>query len=159
MCRLLKQKGKSAPVPVILIGGCKVSGETVARGLDAGAPDFIRKPIGNVRLAAKLRVMLRIKKYEDELRRLNIQLKKQVRKRWRDSEEKCKNVSYGTREVDTEGKYLFLSPKMEEILGYPSEKLIGKSVFNFTAPGERKRLKKTCRNSSRKRTFQRVWQM
>jgi DNA-binding response OmpR family regulator len=40
-------------------------------GLEAGADDFISRPIDNIELVARIKVMLRIKRAENELREIN----------------------------------------------------------------------------------------
>lgn len=39
-------------------------------------------------------------------------------------------------EVDAEGKYTYVSPKVEEILGYPPEEVLGRTPFDFMVPDE-----------------------
>ena len=82
LCRRLKaQKGPTAPFPVVLVTAYDSDAALRASGLDAGADDFLTKPIDRLELIAKLRVMLRIKAAEDELRRLNAHLEDVVRQR------------------------------------------------------------------------------
>jgi len=81
MCRRLKSDERTASVPVILITAHQTTSELKARGLEAGADDFISKPIDNLELVARIKVMLRIKHSEDELREMNLRLEELVRKR------------------------------------------------------------------------------
>ena len=69
MCRRLKANPRTALIHVILMTGHRAASELKAQGLEAGADDFIDKPIDNVELAAKLRVMLRLRAAEQALRR------------------------------------------------------------------------------------------
>ena len=78
MCRRLKSDDSTAHIPIICVTGHACSTELKVRGLEAGAMDFIAKPVTNVELVAKIKVMLRIKEAEDRLRELNARLEDQV---------------------------------------------------------------------------------
>ena len=41
-------------------------------------------------------------------------------------------------EIDPEGKYTYVSPTVEQVLGYAPEEMLGKPFFDFFPPGERK---------------------
>lgn len=81
LCRLLKSNPDTRDIPVILLTAHESTPELKAEGLQAGAEDFIGKPIHNLELVARVSVMLRIKHSEDELRSANIELEQQVAER------------------------------------------------------------------------------
>jgi signal transduction histidine kinase len=82
LCRRLRaQGGPAAPFPIVLVTAYDSDAALRASGLDAGAEDFLSKPIDRVELVAKVRVMLRIKAAEDELRRVNAHLEDVVTQR------------------------------------------------------------------------------
>jgi len=81
MCRRLKADPRTAPIHIILVTAHQASPELKAQGLEAGADDFIAKPINNVELAAKLRVMLRLRAAENALRRERDHLEETVQER------------------------------------------------------------------------------
>jgi two-component system cell cycle sensor histidine kinase/response regulator CckA len=62
----------------------------------------------------------------------------------RDSEEKFRNlVELATDwiwEINAEGVYTYVSPKVTDILGYLPEEIIGKTPFNLMSPDEAKRV-------------------
>lgn len=66
VCRRLKTNKKWCHIPVVLITVLD-SREDMARGLDAGADDFLSKPVSGLELQARVRSMLRIKTQFDEL--------------------------------------------------------------------------------------------
>jgi two-component system sensor histidine kinase/response regulator len=66
VCRRLKADERWRHTPVILVTSLD-SKEDLARGLDAGADDFLSKPVNVLELRARVRSMLRIKKRYDEL--------------------------------------------------------------------------------------------
>ena len=66
VCRRLKSDEKLKHIPIIIVTAldCK---ETMVRGLDEGADEFLAKPVTGYELRARVRSMLRIKKLYDEL--------------------------------------------------------------------------------------------
>ncbi|MEY3297448.1 MAG: hypothetical protein RLZZ597_708 [Cyanobacteriota bacterium] len=68
-CRLLKQDSQWRNLPVIMVTSLN-SKQDLARCLDAGADDFIAKPVNSAELRARLKSMLRIKQQYDNLQRL-----------------------------------------------------------------------------------------
>jgi len=53
-------------VPVVLVTALQDSSDRI-RGLEAGADDFLSKPVNEAELTARVRSLLRIKRYTDEL--------------------------------------------------------------------------------------------
>jgi signal transduction histidine kinase len=66
VCERIKINESWRHIPLILITALN-SKEDVVRGLDAGAEEFLSKPINGVELRARVRSMLRIKKQYDQL--------------------------------------------------------------------------------------------
>jgi putative two-component system response regulator len=65
-CRLLKHNPATRLVPVVLVTALHDSRDRL-RGLEAGADDFVTKPVNGAELTARVRSLLRIKRYTDEL--------------------------------------------------------------------------------------------
>jgi putative two-component system response regulator len=66
VCRALKQDAATRLIPVVLITALQQS-EARIHGLEAGADDFISKPFNAHELRARVRSLLRIKRYTDDL--------------------------------------------------------------------------------------------
>lgn len=66
LCERLRRNPKWQHVPIILVTALD-SKQDLARGLDAGADDFLHKPYNGLELRARVRSMLRIKQRHDEL--------------------------------------------------------------------------------------------
>jgi signal transduction histidine kinase len=66
VCEHLKGDKRWQHIPIILVTALS-STEDLVRGLDAGADDFLNKPVDSVELRARVRSLLRIKKQYDEL--------------------------------------------------------------------------------------------
>lgn len=66
-CRRLKAHPATAHIPVVMITSLNDQGERV-RGLDAGADDFLIKPVDQATLFSRLRALLRVKQVLDAWR-------------------------------------------------------------------------------------------
>ncbi|MBI4383527.1 MAG: response regulator [Nitrospinae bacterium] len=65
-CRTLKQNPRRRFVPVILMTGIKQREERI-KGIEAGADDFLSKPINAPEVIARIRSLLRLKTMVDQL--------------------------------------------------------------------------------------------
>lgn len=65
-CRQLKSDPETRLVPVVLITALQGSRDRV-RGLEVGADDFLMRPVNTAELTARVRSLLRIKRFTDEL--------------------------------------------------------------------------------------------
>jgi two-component system cell cycle response regulator len=67
VCRRIKSNPKTAHIPVVMVTALDQSSDRVA-GLDAGADDFLTKPVDDAALFARVRSLVRLKMMTDELR-------------------------------------------------------------------------------------------
>jgi putative two-component system response regulator len=65
-CRALKQNPATRLVPVVLVTA-GTDRDSRMRGIDAGADDFLNKPVNQLELRARVRSLTRIKRYTDDL--------------------------------------------------------------------------------------------
>ena len=68
VCRRLKADPATAHIPVVLVTALDHPADRV-RGLEAGADDFLTKPVDELALIARVRSLARFKQVVDELRR------------------------------------------------------------------------------------------
>jgi putative two-component system response regulator len=66
VCRRLKADPATRLIPVVLISGLSAVADRV-RGIEAGADDFLTKPFAGAELKARIRSLMRLKRYTDEL--------------------------------------------------------------------------------------------
>ncbi len=66
VCRRLKQEAPTRLVPIILLTALGAE-EARIRGIEVGADDFITKPFSRAELKARVRSLLRLKAFTDEL--------------------------------------------------------------------------------------------
>ncbi|GAB6061322.1 diguanylate cyclase [Deferrisoma palaeochoriense] len=74
VCRELRRRETNDDYIPILMLTAKGDVEDLARGLDAGADDYISKPFDNVELVARVRSLLRIRALQKRLFRQNLEL-------------------------------------------------------------------------------------
>ena len=67
VCRRIKANPKTAHLPVIMVTALDQPSDRVA-GLEAGADDFLTKPVDDAALFARVRSLVRLKMMTDELR-------------------------------------------------------------------------------------------
>lgn len=68
--RLLKESEQTYNIPVIISTGKMTSSEDLRIALEAGAVDFVRKPIDHIELTARINTALRIKEQHEAIQQL-----------------------------------------------------------------------------------------
>jgi putative two-component system response regulator len=68
VCRRLKQDPETCLTPVVLVTGLTASEDRI-RGIEVGANDFLSKPVDRNELLARVKSLLALKAYTDELER------------------------------------------------------------------------------------------
>lgn len=66
ICAGLKNDASTRLIPIVLITALNDSSDRI-RGLDAGADDFLTKPVNPAELRARVRSLVRLKRYTDDL--------------------------------------------------------------------------------------------
>jgi len=78
LCRRLRAEPATTLVPVILVTSLDPQSERVT-GIEAGADDFLSKPVNWDELFARVKSLLRIKRLQDEVKSWNAQLEQRVK--------------------------------------------------------------------------------
>ena len=73
VCERIKKNVETRFIPVIMITALKELKDKI-RSLEVGADDFISKPFENVELLTRVKSLLRIKRYHDQLEEKNLEL-------------------------------------------------------------------------------------
>jgi adenylate cyclase len=77
VCRKVRQNPATASLPIVMVTALDPSQERV-KGIEAGADDFLTKPINQPELLARVRSLLRVKALHDQLTELNRTLEARV---------------------------------------------------------------------------------
>ena len=68
--RIIRKHEDTSEIPVIMATGEMISSENLKTALEAGAWDYIRKPIDFIELRARINSALRLREQQDEIKRL-----------------------------------------------------------------------------------------
>src|SRR5438309_412706 len=98
LCRRLRGAPATALLPIVLVTSLDAQGERI-KGLEAGADDFLSKPVNWEELFARVRSLLRIKALQDELRALNAALEERVRRQVAELEQLGRLKRFFSRQV------------------------------------------------------------
>ena len=138
LCRMLKKNVSTRIIPVVMVTALKER-EDRKKALDAGAEDFLNKPLDQFELIARVKSLLRIKSYHDELinsyteiTKKNEALVKEIAERkrtessLRQSEEKYRELvnhaPTGICEVDVQkARFISVNKVMCDYTGYTRE--------------------------------------
>ena len=78
LCRILKQDVSTRIIPIVMVTALNDQ-EGRKKALDAGAEDFLNKPLDQFELIARVKSLLRIKSYHDELINSHTEIAKKMR--------------------------------------------------------------------------------
>ncbi len=66
VCRQLKQNGKTKSIPIVMVTALREK-EHRLKAMQAGADDFLSKPVDSTEVVVRVKSLLRIKSYHDEI--------------------------------------------------------------------------------------------
>ena len=109
VCAAIRANPAHAMLPVVLVTALDPDKERV-KGLDAGADDFLSKPVSQAELLARVRSLLRVKLLYDEVHRHKLELTELNRTLEA-------RVADGVRELEKVGRLKrFFSPQLAELI-------------------------------------------
>jgi PAS domain S-box-containing protein len=138
LCRMIKKNVSTRIIPIVMVTALKER-EDRKKALDAGAEDFLTKPLDQFELIARVKSLLRIKSYHDELinsyteiTKKNEELVREIAERkrtensLRQSEEKYRELvnhaPTGIYEVDVQNaRFINVNKVMCDYTGYTRE--------------------------------------
>ena len=77
VCRRIRENPATALLPVVMATSLDPHTERV-KGIEAGADDFLQKPVNQAELFARVKSLLRVKSLQDEVKAWNATLEKRV---------------------------------------------------------------------------------
>jgi adenylate cyclase len=109
VCRALRADPATAMLPVVMVTALDPAGERV-KGIEAGADDFLSKPINQPELLARVKSLLRVKEYHDKVQSQAAELKE-----WNEKLEQ--RVSDQVAQLERLGRLKgFFSPALAETI-------------------------------------------
>lgn len=159
VCKKLKDSSSTSSILVMLVTGAMVSSLDQAAGLNAGADDFVLRPIENRHLLARVRSLFRVIHTRNELQeahdklemrvqeqiseyeKINRTLREEIDSR-RIIEEKLsmtlqrlklhvENTPLGVVEFNEQYQITSWSKSAEKIFGWTADEVIGKTINDF----------------------------
>ncbi|MBC8478625.1 response regulator [bacterium] len=99
VCRLLKADPKSTHIPIVFLTGLADTRNRVT-GLQLGAEDFIFKPFDLTEVHTRVRNLLLIKQYQDDLRHSNETLERRVMERTQELEQAVSDLLESQKRIE-----------------------------------------------------------
>ena len=142
VCRRLRADPLLSDVPVIMVTSL-ADRDSRLQGFEAGADDFVSKPVDDIELLARVRTTTRLNRFRRLL--LEQTRRQQAEEALRESEARYRGLfegmPVGLYRTTPEGHFLDANPALVEMLGYPErESMLAANVIDtFVNPGERQR--------------------
>ena len=144
VCREVKADPATAFIPILMMSGLHRDAPARAQGLNSGAEAFLCKPFEPDELAAQVRVLLRVREYENRLQGHQEELKQQLALRTeelRASEARFRVLFEHSPDAmfveNAEGLVLDANEAAGRLHGVPRATLLGKHVTELVPPGHR----------------------
>jgi adenylate cyclase len=98
LCRRIRAEPATTLLPVILVTSADPQTERV-KGIEAGADDFITKPVNWAEMFARVKSLLRAKGMQDEIKSWNTQLEERVKSQVQQLEQLSRLKQFFSRQV------------------------------------------------------------
>ena len=152
LARLIKERKKTARVPIIFLTAYYNEDQHALEGYDAGAVDYLHKPVNSAVLRSKVAVFAELykksrtllnevterRRAENQLRELNETLEQRVtertdalRRNERDLSDFFDNASVGLHWVGPDGIIIKVNQTELDLLGYSREEYVGRHIAEF----------------------------
>ncbi|HSW16186.1 MAG TPA: response regulator [Ramlibacter sp.] len=123
--RALKADAAFRSIPVVLVTALD-DNESWRRGMEAGASEFVTKPVDQGRLGLRIRNLLQLKGYSDELVRREEEIRAVL-----------DHMPDAVLRIDARGIVRSANPAVRRILGFAPHELAGQSIARLLPQGER----------------------
>lgn len=125
VCKKIKGNEKTMHVPVVMVTVLSEREDRI-KAIEAGADDFLNKPVDEYELTTRVRSLIRVKQYHDAL--MNEQDKLLTFKLGLDSMEDCVIIT------NVSGNIEYVNPIFVEMFGYSPEEIFGKHISIIQDP-------------------------
>lgn len=138
LAQLIKQRKKTRHIPIVFLTAHYYEERHVVLGYDAGAVDYITKPVHPSVLRSKIAVFVDLFRKTAELARLNIAMEAEIVDRQK-AEEKFRLVveaaPHAKLVVDITGRITLVNSRLERLFGWGRDELLGESVEKILPEG------------------------
>ncbi|MFK5856539.1 MAG: PAS domain S-box protein, partial [Bacteroidota bacterium] len=123
--------------PIIFITANIFDNDSISEGYKSGAIDYLIKPVNKNILLQKVKFFLELDRQKQEIIEQRNQLV-ESQKRFFDI---ANSIADWVWEIDRKGRYVYVSDKVEKIMGYKPSELIGKTPFDLMTPEDAEKVK------------------
>ncbi|MGI9278557.1 MAG: diguanylate cyclase domain-containing protein [Endozoicomonas sp.] len=129
---LLHSNKQTSNIPIIFVTAINKDQAYISKGYQAGAVDYLPKPINPDILLGKVKVFLQLEEQRIELEEVSKQL------RWISRKNKLllDNAGEGIAGLDPDGRISFINPTACAMLGGTEENLLGEHISQFVFNAE-----------------------
>jgi diguanylate cyclase (GGDEF)-like protein/PAS domain S-box-containing protein len=156
VCRQLKASAQTRDIPVIFLSALDNTVDII-KAFTSGGVDYITKPFRVEEVLARVKNQLAIQVAQAEIRQLNLELEQRIQERTEalvrknaellESEARFRLIAENMSDLiclhEPDGRYLYLSPSCEALLGFQAHELLGKKTDDLLHPEDRQRLSKS----------------
>ena len=114
-CRRLKANEETRDIPVIFVTA-KIEPQDIVDGFQAGAVDYLSKPVRHEEVCIRVRTQLKIRKLHQTQREQNERFRAIVN-----------NMAEGLLILEADSRIQFVNPMCLNMLGYSEQQLLGRS--------------------------------
>ncbi|MDP2846368.1 MAG: response regulator [Candidatus Methanoperedens sp.] len=125
VCKKLKSNEKTMSIPIVMVTALREKEDRI-KAIEAGADDFLSKPVDVYELTARVKSLLRVKQYYDAL--MEEREKLLIFKSALDSMDDCVIVT------NLSGDIKHINPAFEKKFGYSQAEITGKHVSIIKHP-------------------------
>lgn len=119
VCKKFKGNNKTMSIPVVMITALKEREDRI-KAIEAGADDFLSKPVDMYELGVRVKSLLRVKHYYDAL--MEEKEKLLIYEAALNSMDDCVAIT------NTSGDFKYINPAFEKKYGYSPDELNGKHI-------------------------------
>jgi len=135
-CRSLKKEPWFQSTPVVILSAANSVADK-EEGFEAGAVDFISKPFQARELKARIRAHLRNKFWNESLSAGNSNFQSHLREIEGRFLALAENSDDWIFEMDSCGRYVYLGPNSQRVIGYDPARLVGTQCSELVHPDDK----------------------
>jgi PAS domain S-box-containing protein len=138
LAQLIKQRRKTQHIPILFLTAHYYEERHVVLGYDAGAVDYITKPVHPAVLRSKIAVFVELFRKTAELARLNAAMEAEILDRQK-AEERWRLVveaaPHAKIVLDAKGRIIIVNSRTETLFGYSRGELLGEPLQKLLTRG------------------------